>query len=266
MSGKAELWKRQFGIRAVIEDPAALAAAEPALKRPMAGAIRWQDAWTCSDPGGLVAAYASLFQQREGEYSRAEALSLDQSLSGGWRIVTDVGPIDAEHVIVALGPWSSQILALLGYKVPMIRKRGYHMHFAPSGPGPDLLLIDAAASAVYAPMRSGLRIATGADLSSGGPKALPKQLVHARARASELLDVGEPVEPAAWSGVRPCMPDMLPVVGQAPRHKGLWFHFGHGHQGFTLGPTTGEILAGLIEGNMTQEASALSPSRPTLDL
>jgi hypothetical protein len=29
------------------------------------------------------------------------------------------------------------------------------------------------------------------------------------------------------------MPDMLPVVGQAPRHKSLWFHFGHGHQGLT---------------------------------
>ncbi len=36
---------------------------------------------------------------------------------------------------------------------------------------------------------------------------------------------------------------MLPVIGPAPRHRGLWFHFGHGHQGFTLGPASARLLA-----------------------
>jgi D-amino-acid dehydrogenase len=58
------------------------------------------------------------------------------------------------------------------------------------------------------------------------------------------------------------MPDMLPVVGPAPRHKGMWMHFGHGHQGFTLGPATGRLLAE----SMTDEqpfinASAFEPAR-----
>ncbi|MET4608905.1 glycine/D-amino acid oxidase-like deaminating enzyme [Bradyrhizobium sp. JR4.1] len=44
------------------------------------------------------------------------------------------------------------------------------------------------------------------------------------------------------------MLDMLPVIGHAPRHHGLWLHFGHGHQGFTLGPTTGRLLAELMNG------------------
>jgi Glycine/D-amino acid oxidases (deaminating) len=29
---------------------------------------------------------------------------------------------------------------------------------------------------------------------------------------------------------------MLPVIGKAPRHAGLWFDFGHQHHGLTLGP------------------------------
>jgi D-amino-acid dehydrogenase len=41
---------------------------------------------------------------------------------------------------------------------------------------------------------------------------------------------------------------MLPVVAEAPRHNGLWLNFGHGHQGFTLGPTTGRILAERMNG------------------
>jgi D-amino-acid dehydrogenase len=44
------------------------------------------------------------------------------------------------------------------------------------------------------------------------------------------------------------MPDMLPVVGPAAKHNGLWLHFGHGHQGLTLGPATGRLLAELMNG------------------
>lgn len=39
------------------------------------------------------------------------------------------------------------------------------------------------------------------------------------------------------------MPDMLPVIGRAWNHKGPWMHFGQGHQGFTLRPTSAKILA-----------------------
>jgi D-amino-acid dehydrogenase len=41
---------------------------------------------------------------------------------------------------------------------------------------------------------------------------------------------------------------MLPVMGPAPRHAGLWFNFGHAHQGFTLGPTAGRLLAAMMGG------------------
>jgi D-amino-acid dehydrogenase len=62
--------------------------------------------------------------------------------------------------------------------------------------------------------------------------------------------------------VRPCMPDMLPVIGQAPKHQGLWMNFGHGHQGFTLGPTTGRLLAEMMSGGQPFiDASAFHPAR-----
>jgi D-amino-acid dehydrogenase len=47
-------------------------------------------------------------------------------------------------------------------------------------------------------------------------------------------------------GSRPCTPDMMPVIGPAPRHRGLWFAFGHAHHGLTLGPVTGRLVAELI--------------------
>jgi D-amino-acid dehydrogenase len=38
------------------------------------------------------------------------------------------------------------------------------------------------------------------------------------------------------------------VIGKAPRHKGLWFDFGHQHHGFTLGPVTGRLIADMVTG------------------
>jgi len=44
--------------------------------------------------------------------------------------------------------------------------------------------------------------------------------------ARQLVDLGKPLEGDAWYGTRPCTPDMLPVLGPAPRHCGLWMNFG----------------------------------------
>jgi D-amino-acid dehydrogenase len=49
-------------------------------------------------------------------------------------------------------------------------------------------------------------------------------------------------------GSRPCTPDMLPVIGPAPRHANLWFAFGHAHHGLTLAAVTGRLVAELVTG------------------
>jgi D-amino-acid dehydrogenase len=49
-------------------------------------------------------------------------------------------------------------------------------------------------------------------------------------------------------GIRPCTPDMVPIIGRAPGRDDLWFAFGHAHQGLTLGPTTGRLIAEMMAG------------------
>ncbi|WP_372022818.1 FAD-dependent oxidoreductase (plasmid) [Tistrella mobilis] len=244
---EAERLRREFGVAARIETGQDLAQAEPTLRIGLAGAVHWTDAWSCADPGALTAAYARLFSARGGTTVTADATTLRQT-AGGWRIDGPDGPIEAEHVVVALGPWSAELLRPLGYRIPMFFKRGYHQHFT-GGRGPDLPLIDADRGIVVAPMRKGLRVLTGAELTDLTAGATRHQIDRARMAAGELFDLGTPVESEAWFGNRPCLPGMLPIVGRAPRHKGLWLNFGHGHQGFTLGPTTGRMLAGELAGN-----------------
>ncbi|HEX7647645.1 MAG TPA: FAD-dependent oxidoreductase, partial [Noviherbaspirillum sp.] len=64
-------------------------------------------------------------------------------------------------------------------------------------------------------------------------------------------------------GARPCMPDMKPVIGAVPDTPGLWCAFGHGHQGFTLGPATGELLTAQMTG--AQPRIDMAPFAPGRD-
>ncbi|MGI6855541.1 NAD(P)/FAD-dependent oxidoreductase [Mesorhizobium sp. 1B3] len=242
----AERIAREYGVGTDIESADQLAASEPNLRRRLAGAVRWTEAWSCSDPGGLVAAYAKLFSARGGSVMRADAYSLVRA-GKGWRIDGPEGVVEAENAIVALGPWSGEFLRRFGYRVPLFFKRGYHRHY--QGKGPDLPMIDADKGAVVSPMKAGLRLLTGAELTWLESSPSMHQARHVRRAVGELFELGDPVEARPWYGNRPCMPGMLPVVGRAPRHQGLWLNFGHGHQGFTLGPTTGEMLARAMEGD-----------------
>ena len=237
---------RRYGLRHELLDADALARAEPGLRRRMAGALHWLDPWSVNDPGALVARYAKRFAELGGQLAQGDAASLRPD-AGGWQVQTADGPLSARHAVIALGPWADPVVASLGYRLPLFVKRGYHRHYL-GGPGLRLPLLDAERGLVLAPMADGMRITTGAEFARVGAPATPVQLDKAVQAAREILDLPHPVEAEPWVGNRPCTVDMKPVMGPAPKHQGLWFNFGHAHQGFTLGPMSGRLLADLIEG------------------
>ncbi|WP_029058162.1 NAD(P)/FAD-dependent oxidoreductase [Stappia stellulata] len=256
---RAERVTRDHGVRFEVLDGPALARKEPSLRRPLAGALHWLDPWTCRDPGALVKAYTDLFRSRGGRVLHGNAMTLTRR-AGGWHARTNEATwVGAPHAVIAMGMQSAALCRRFGLRVPLFAKRGYHCHFETRS-GPDLPLVDVASSSVLAPMAGGLRILTGAEIAREGAKARHVQLERARNDASELFDLGDPVDPVPWLGTRPCMPDMLPVLGGVPDQPGLWAHFGHGHQGFTLGPTTAAILAEEMTGG-APVPSALTPAR-----
>lgn len=243
---EAERIGRDYGVPFSALDGAALARAEPGLKLKLAGAVHWTGPWTCLSPGDLVKAYARLFVSRGGRLVTGDAMSLSQE-GAGWRCDSSDGPVQAEQVVVALGPWSAALVARFGYRVPLFRKRGYHWHLG-AGTGPNLSMLDASNGAFLAVMKAGVRITTGAEITGFTAPPCRRQVERGIAAARELFELGPAIEPEPWFGSRPCLPDMLPLVGPAPRHAGLWFDFGHAHQGFTLGPTTGILLADMMTG------------------
>jgi D-amino-acid dehydrogenase len=207
----------------------------------------------------LVEGYAELFRNRGGTWAQGDATTLEQ-VSGGWQVQSDGGPISAEHVVVAMGAWSPKLLARFGYKIPMVYKRGYHAHFdAPRGLGASIM--DGDNAVVLTSMNKGLRLATGAALVDMSAPADTRQITRGAKGVSDIIELGPRIAEPQWYGTRPFMPDMLPVVGAAPKHKGLWCHFGHGHLGFTKGPASADLLVQAFEGGRSDVLDAITPAR-----
>jgi D-amino-acid dehydrogenase len=257
---RAAVLHDRFGVRYQAENTAQLALAEPALQKPLAGALHWLDPWAVNDPGALVQRYAELFAARGGRVLNGDAASL-QPQGAGWLMQTTEGPVHAQQAVLALGPWSDGLIRTLGYRFPLFIKRGYHQHYAPPVPVRQPML-DAESGYVLAPMQRGLRLTTGAEFAPIDAPPTPVQVAKAEALARGLLDLGQPLSEPPWLGARPCTADMLPVMGPAPRHPGLWFNFGHAHQGFTMGPVAGRLLAEMVSGEAFEmDTSPYLPQR-----
>ncbi|NVK33609.1 MAG: FAD-binding oxidoreductase [Rhodobacteraceae bacterium] len=261
---EAERLKTLYGIQSQTFDGASYRREEPALITPIGGAVVWPNTWTCSDPGGLTKAYAQLFEKQGGRFLTGDASSLKQTSAGragggsAWQVDTEEGPITATDAVIALGPWAPELLKRFGYGVKMVLKRGYHGHFQASL-SPRRPFLDKTNSVVLSPMTNGLRMTSGAALVAQNAPSNPVQLDRAISNVREILDIGAPTQDAIWVGHRPCLPDMLPLAGRAPKHDGLWFHFGHGHQGFTLGPATSDVLLDAMDGRTDAITTALDP-------
>lgn len=237
-----------FGIRYDLLGPQELSAREPHLTGHFAGAVHWLDPATVADPGGLVADYAALFTRRGGTIVRGDAAGLEAQ-AGRWSLVADGRRITAGEAVVTLGPWSDTIYKPLGYRIPLAVKRGYHVHIEPAG---DAVLnhpvVDVERGYLLAPMTRGIRLTTGIEFAARDDAASPVQVDQTEPHARAIFPLGRRVEQTPWMGARPCLPDMRPIIGPAPRHKGLWFAFGHNHHGLTLGPATGRLLAEMMTG------------------
>ncbi|WP_114188192.1 NAD(P)/FAD-dependent oxidoreductase [Microvirga aerophila] len=247
----AEHVKSDFGVNFVALDTKGVAEREPHLKVELKGGIHWTDPAAIFDPYHLVLSYVELFEKLGGAVAAGDAKTLEQT-ADGWRLQTEKGPVDAKDVVVALGPWADAVTKALGYKFPLAVKRGYHMHYKPEGNAVlNRPTLDFERGYFLAPMAKGIRLTTGAEFADRDAPKSPVQLQRAEPIAKAFFPLGERVDPEPWMGMRPCTPDMMPIIGRAPRHKGLWFSFGHAHHGMTLGPVTGRLVAEMIIGEPT---------------
>lgn len=276
-AGETAIADRAIGVEHKVLSLDELKALEPnANFDGFVGAIHWLNSWQVSNPSYLVKAYAKSFEQMQGAIvetnvkeiipdtgssesaSSSGESSNDNSSNGdnnnssgksgkGWKVVTDSETYYCDDLVVAAGPWSNELIKPLGYNLPLFPMRGYHQHFKVNEKNTiHHSMFDMDKGFVMGPMQQGIRITTGAEMTTMNAPKNFGQLKTVLKLARKILPLEDAVESEAWAGSRPCMPDMKPVIGPAVKHENLWFAFGHSHQGFTLGPVTGRLVEELI--------------------
>lgn len=241
-----------YGVNAEELSASQLRQLEPDLNASLVGAIRFTDQLSLPSPLKLSEAYQKLFISKGGRTAVGDARSITSDKKTRFSVRTDAGNVVADNAVVCLGPWSADVLKPLGYALPFFVKRGYHLHFTAQGearlrnPTSD---VDGGYS--LTPMDEGIRLNTGVEFASRDAPPSSVQLNRVMPWARDFFPIDKQVEETPWVGSRPCLPDMLPVIGPALAHRGLWFAFGHAHHGLTLASATGRLLAEMMTGEPT---------------
>ena len=255
----------------------------PVLDGNVAGGAIVKGAWAL-DAGAATRAFADAARTAGAEI-RTGVRVTGPAEQGG--VSTDAGPIAADAVILATGPW----LAELAPTVPVRAATGWCMRTGRlSLPVPWIIeemswpeqeelgraarlpsLAELAAGGYDAPAANAFALAPqpagdallGTSLAPSLMGAvegveMPRRLAQRALRVAPGL--GELAIVAAWSAMRPMTPDGMPVCGAIS--DGVWVHGGHGSVGMQAGPATARWLVdAILGGEPSPQLERLSPGR-----
>ena len=233
---------------ATVEEIAVLSAQ---VSRPLAGAIRFQGTGQIIDLGELADCLSKHLMHAGGSQRAARVQRLIADGSNSAALLDGGEVLSADVVVIAAGVASGTLLRSLGYHVPIIAERGYHIQSAtvdwPAGLPP---VVFEQRSMIVTPFRSGLRAASFVEFARAQSPADPRKWARLRSHVAELgLPFREPC--SEWFGARPTLPDYLPALGRSRRAANLLYAFGHQHLGLTLAAITGELIAALARREST---------------
>ena len=158
----------------------------------------------------------------------------------------------ADHVIVAAGPQSPDVLKQVGINLPMKLLRGFAVNFErPDISLPFAPLMDTKTHSAMTIFKDHLRLSGTVNEESARPLLqrwceLAPNIMSALKPATEI-----------WSGLRPISKAGRPYIGPTSV-KGLWVNTGHGHMGWTLSAGSGELIANMILDGVEDERFALA--------
>lgn len=222
-------------------DRAELTRLEPALAHAFGALYSAGDG--CVDNVALLAALDTLLSRAPlVRRVSARVTGVDSTSSSAAVTSADGTRYSAGHVVIAAGAWSAQIegARLAAVVEPM---RGQLVSFA-AAPcahtlyGPRGYLVPRGESTIAGSTTERVGFAPGTTAEGTG---------RVRSAAAEICPtLASAPEAAAWSGLRPVTPDMLPLVGPDPEAPRILYATGHSRNGILLAPLTADIVAEMI--------------------
>lgn len=252
------------GVAARWLDEPALRDFEPLAARGTLGGLLIEEQGFVAAPEFTEA--LAVAAMREGATFALESRVISVAPASGGRldVHTENGVSSADHVVLAAGSWTEQVL-LAGVAAPAtikpVRGQLLHLSWQTAQPirhvlwGTDCYIV---------PWVSG-RVLVGATVEDAG---FDERATAAGVR--DLLEAGCALVPQLWKasfeevrvGLRPQSGDTLPLVGASDVLPGLVYATGHYRNGILLAPLTAALVKTLvIDGGTDPALEALRPSR-----
>jgi glycine/D-amino acid oxidase-like deaminating enzyme len=217
------------------------------VRQPVDG-LRFVGTGRVLDPGALCDRLAAAFAASGGEIREAKVKRLGIEKGSVILGLADGARLSADVILVAAGVGSGELLRQVGYRVPIIAERGYHIQ-AESAAWPDMPpVVFEDRAMIVSRFHSGLRAASFVEFGHESSPPDPRKWRRLQAHAAAL---GLPFDsaPREWLGARPTLPDYLPAIGRSALADNLLYAFGHQHLGLTLAAINADIVAALALGH-----------------
>lgn len=244
----APVWKAraEHGVAFEPVHGARLAELQPGLGPAYTHAMYVPDWLMVSDPYDITKALGERAIAAGSAFRTAKAERLLPAEHHIDIVLEDGGRVQARQAVVAAGAWSGALARRLGDTIPLEGERGYNTTLPPGAFDLRRQLVLPTDGYVVTPLASGIRIGGAAEFA--GLERPPDFR-----RSAAMLTKSRKVMPGlkteggtTWMGIRPSLPDTLPVIGRAPSSSRVIYAFGHGHLGLTQSVATAHIVRDLV--------------------
>ncbi|WP_395700191.1 D-amino acid dehydrogenase [Aquabacterium sp.] len=165
-------------------------------------------------------------------------------------VETEAGLVSADRTLLALGSYSTAMLAPLGLRIPVYPVKGFSITvpITDARQAPESTIMDETHKVAVTRLGDRIRVGGTAQLSG-----FDLRLDEGRRRTLEFVVTdlfpkgGDVAKASFWTGLRPMTPDGTPIVGPT-RIEGLWLATGHGTLGWTMAAGTGRLLTDWMDG------------------
>jgi glycine/D-amino acid oxidase-like deaminating enzyme len=217
---------------------------EPNIKPIYHGGVYYQYGRHARNPKKILLKLYDLFLKKGGKFLKMNVKDIKFNDEKPV-IKTETQSFLFDRIVVACGSFSKKLTDNLDEKIPLDTERGYHVHFKDCDHLLSRPVIFQNRGFGITPMEQGLRV-VGTVEFGGLNNPISKSRVKNLINNAKYMMGDLPEHEDEWLGFRPTLPDYLPVLGPSKKHKNVFYCFGHHHLGWTLGPISGKIIAGMV--------------------
>lgn len=238
----------EIGVEAEVCDPGRLGELDGGIEMDVKGGVWFKQDCHMDPTEFLNGLRAKVIEMGAEMVAGTEVTGLRKE-AGGMVSLVGVHTPPGQHIVLACGAWTSDLLKTIGKRMPMQAGKGYSLTLAQPRELPELCSILCEAKVAVTPMNGKLRFSgtmevCGNDLSINQRRV--RGMIGAAQKYFPSYQEEDFVAVEPWAGLRPCSPDGLPYVGRITGFSNLTVATGHSMMGLSMSPVTGRLVSELL--------------------